>query len=37
MTLLDGKAIKALIVEVAAELEDEAERTIIIVGGSLLA
>ena len=37
MTLLDGEAIKALIVEVAAELEDEAERTIIVVGGSLLA
>jgi len=37
MTLLDGEAIKALIVEVAAELDDQVERTIIIVGGSLLA
>jgi hypothetical protein len=37
MTLLDGEAIKALLVEVAAELDDEAERTIIVVGGSLLA
>ena len=37
MTLLDGAAIKALIVEVAAELDDQAERTIIVVGGSLLA
>ena len=37
MTLLDGAAIKALIVEVAAELDDQAQRTIIVVGGSLLA
>jgi hypothetical protein len=37
MTLLDGEAIKALIVEVAAELDDQAQRTIIVVGGSLLA
>jgi hypothetical protein len=37
MTLLDGEAIKALIVEVAAELNDQVERTIIVVGGSLLA
>lgn len=37
MTLLDGEAIKALIVEVAAELDDQVERTIIVVGGSLLA
>ncbi len=37
MTLLDGEAIKALIAEVAAELDDQVERTIIVVGGSLLA
>ena len=37
MTLLDGEAIKALIGEVAAELDDQVERTIIVVGGSLLA
>ena len=37
MTLLDGEAIKALIAEVAAELDDQAQRTIIVVGGSLLA
>lgn len=37
MTLLDGEAIRALISEVAAELDDQAERTIIVVGGSLLA
>ena len=37
MTLLGGETIKALIVEVAAELDDEVERTIIVVGGSLLA
>ncbi|MDX2381295.1 MAG: hypothetical protein QNM02_16225 [Acidimicrobiia bacterium] len=37
MTLLDGDAIKALIVEVAAELDDQAQRRIIVVGGSLLA
>jgi len=37
MTLLDGETIKALIVEVAADLDDQVERTIIVVGGSLLA
>ena len=37
MTLLDGEAIKVLIGEVAAELDDQTERTIIVVGGSLLA
>ena len=37
MTLLDGETIKALIVEVAAELDDQTQRTIIVVGGSLLA